>query len=807
MMQTILSDFRYGARMLVKEPGFTLIAILTLALGIGVNTAIFSAVDSVLLKRLPYPDPARLVMSREIQPKAGEMGLAWPNFVDWHGRVQSFEADAAFRQESFTLTGGGSATRIRGAQVSATFFSLVGASPRLGRSFTAAEDAPGGPAVALLTKNFWRTRFGSDPEIVGKSIVLDGNSYNIIGVLPAGLKFSPRAAVYLPIAHFSNNAVWQNRGNHENARCLARLRPGVTLAQAQAEMDAIMERLEQQYPASNAGQRVRISSLNDYLFQDSRFALLVLLGAVAFVLLIACANVANLFLARATRRQKEFAIRATLGAGGWRLIQQLLAESILLSIAGGSAGLLLAYWTVGPLLRFAPDNVPRLADTQIDLRVLFFTLAISIATGILFGLAPALYAAHQDLSSSLKETGASVTSNRSHQRLRSALLVSEVALAIVLVIASGLMVRSMLSVLNVNLGVNPDHVLALDVYLEGAKYKGEDSRRNFFDRSIARVRQLPGVTSSSAVLCTPFTGGCWGSVYLVGDRPVPPQAEIPSSPFNVVDPEYFRTLQIPLLMGRYFDKSDTAQSPPVIIINEAMAKKWWPNESAIGKRIKQGFPQSNGAYREIVGVVGDVKEDGPDSQQRTEVYEPMAQNMGSAMTLMVRTVNDPMTMANTIIGEIHALDADQAVDSVEPLTDYLDGSIAWRKSMAGLLGFFGLLALGLAAIGIYGVMSYTVSQRSHEIGIRMALGARPGQVLQLIVGQGLRMSLIGVAFGLVAALCLTRFFASVLFGVTPRDPVTFATVVLIVVGVAVAGSLVPARRAAKVDPMVALRYE
>jgi putative ABC transport system permease protein len=807
MMQAILNDFRFGFRMLARDPAFSLIAILTLALGIGANTAIFSVVDSVLLKRLPYPDPARLVTFREIQPKAGEMGLSWRNFEDWHGRVQSFESDAAFRQESFTLTGAGPASRIRGAQVSATFFSLVGAAPRLGRFFADAEDKPGARSVLLLTESFWRARFGSDPQIIGKSMVLDGTSYEIIGVLPADLKYFPRAQVYVSIAAFSNNPVWQNRGNHEGSRCLARLRPGATLAQAQSEMDTIMERLEQQYQASNAGQRVRISSLNDFLFQDSRFALLVLLGAVGFVLLIACANVANLFLARATQRQKEFAIRATLGAGGWRLIQQLLAESILLSVAGGSAGLLLAYWAVGPLLRFAPDNVPRLADTQIDLRVLGFTLAISVATGILFGLAPALHASRQDLGNSLKEAGTSTTSNRSRQGLRAALLVSEVALAIVLVIASGLMVRSMLRVLNVNLGVNPDRVLALDVYLEGAKYNNQESRRIFFDQAIARVRQLPGVESASAILCTPFTGGCWGSVYLVGDRPVPAQADIPSSPFNVAEPEYFRTMQIPLLAGRFFDKSDTAKSPPVVIINEAMVKKWWPNESPLGKRIKQGFPQDNSPYREVVGVVGDVKEDGPDAEQRTEVYLPLAQATDSAETLMVRTSGDPMSMAKSVVAAIHEIDSDQAIDSVQPLTDYLASSTAWRRSVAALLGFFGVLALGLAAIGIYGVMSYTVSQRSHEIGIRMALGAHPRRILKLVVGQGLVLSLVGVAIGVVAALGLTQLLATLLFGVTPRDPVTFAGVALLVVGVALAGSFVPARRAASVDPMIALRHE
>jgi putative ABC transport system permease protein len=532
-----------------------------------------------------------------------------------------------------------------------------------------------------------------------------------------------------------------------------------------------------------------------------------LLGAVGLVLLIACANVANLFLARAAARQKEFAIRSTLGAGNWRLIRQLLTESILLSSAGGALGLVLAYWSVTPLLHFAPPSVPRLADTSIDIRVLLFTLTISVATGILFGLAPAFQASHQELSGTLKETGASVTSSRSRQRLRTVLLVSEVALAIVLVIASGLLVRSILGVLHVELGANPDHVLALDVYLEGAKYKKDVDRNAFHDQVIARIQQIPGVKSAGSILCTPFIGGCWGSVYELGDKPIPAQSDLPTSPFNTADPHYFQTMETPLLEGRYFNQSDTLQSPPVVIINATMARKWWPNESPIGKRIKQGFPQSHTPYREVVGVVADIKLDAPDEPQRTEVYTSTAQDSPDAFTLVVRTGADPMAMQKSIVAAIHSVDADQAVDAVQPMTDYLATSTAWRKSVAILLGFFGLLALGLAAIGIYGVMSYTVSQRSHEIGIRLALGAHPRQILGLVVGQGVRVSLLGVGIGIVVSLGLTQLLTSLLFGVTAHDPFTFASVALLVLGVALAGSFVPARRAASVDPIVALRHE
>jgi putative ABC transport system permease protein len=807
MMEKLLQDIQYGFRILAKEPGFAAIAVLTLALGIGANTAIFSVVDAVLLKRLPYPDPARLVVVVEKQPIEGEMGVAWPNFVDWRYRIHAFESVAAARRETFTLTGRGPAFRIDAAQVSPAFFPLLGTAPKIGRAFTDAEDVPGAGPVVMLAEGFWRAYFGGDPNIVGKSIVLDGTSYNVIGVLPAELKYFPRAKIYVPIGQFSQLHGMNVRGNHQGVRCLARLRSGATIAQAQGELDAIMAALEKQYPNSNADLTASVTRLDEYLFHDTRLALLFLLGAVALVLLIVCANVANLFLARATARQKEFAIRTALGAGKGRLVRQLLTESLLLSVAGGLLGLIVANWSISPLLHFAPKDIPRLEETRMDPRVLVFTMGISIAAGLLFGLAPAFHALRDDLGGSLKETGATVTSARSRQRLRSVLLISEVALAIVLVIASGLMVRSILRVLEVKLGLNPDHVLALDVYLSGEKYAKSAARNAFYQQSLTRIRQVPGVKSAGAVMCTPFAGDCWTSVYIVEGRPVPAQADLPSSLFNTAEPGYFQTMQIPLLAGRYFTEADTDSSTPVAIVNESMARKWWPNESALGKRIKQGFPQDESAFYQIVGVVGDVKEEGPDLPQQTEVFLAVAQRTDASLTFVVRTGPDPMSMARNVVSEIHTLDADQAVEDAQPLNDYLGGSLAWRKSVAVLLSIFGLLALGLAAIGIYGVMSYTVSQRSHEIGIRMALGARPKQILGLVVGQGLRMSLVGVGIGVLVALASVQLVRSLLFGITPRDPFTFVGVGLLVMGVAALGSIVPARRAAKVDPLVALRHQ
>jgi len=806
-MTTLLQDLRYGVRMLAKAPGFTVIAILTLALGIGANTAIFSVVDAVLLKRLPYPDPARLMAVYEKQATTGEMSVAWPNFEDWRNQVHAFESVAAARQDTFTLTALGPATRIAAAQVTPAFFPLLGVVPRMGRAFTDAEDVPGAAPVVLLTESFWRKNLGSNPEVIGKSIVMDSTSYTVIGILPGELKYFPRAQVYVPLGQFSHIRGMDTRGNHQGIRCIARLREGASAAQARSELDAIMSALERQYPNSNAGVTATVTPFDEYLFHDTRDALLLLLGAVGLVLLIACANVANLFLARATARQKEFAIRATLGAGKGRLVRQLLTESLLLSVAGGGLGLALANWSMGPLLHFAPQNVSRLEGAQIDVRVLLFTMGVSIVTGILFGFAPALHASRQDLGNSLKATGATVTSTRSREQLRSALLISEVALAIVLVIASGLTVRSILRVLDVKLGANPDHVLAMDVYLTGAKYAKPEARNNFFQEAIARIQQIPGVESAGAILCTPFVGDCWSSVYVIEGRPVPAQTDLPSSLFNVADPNFFHTMQIPLLAGRYFNESDTANSLLVVVINESMARKWWPHESPLGKRIKQGFPQDKTPFREVVGVVGDVKEEGPDVPQRTEIFLPASQEGNAALTLLIRTGPEPVVMARSVANEVHAMDGNQAIDAVQPLTDYLTSSTAWRRSIAVLLGFFGLLALGLAAIGIYGVMSYTVSQRSHEIGIRLALGAHPRQILGLVVGQGVRISLVGVGIGIVAALALTQLLTSLLFGVTPRDPLTFGGVALLVVAVAMLGSFVPARRASSVDPIVALRHE
>jgi len=806
-LNALLQDLRYALRTLARSPGFTAVAVVTLALGIGANTAIFSVVRAVLLKRLPYPEPERLVVLREHHAHAGEMGVAWPTFLDWREQSRTFQKLAGFRTTHTTLSGAAEPELLRVGQVSASFFPVLGVAPAFGRSFAEPDDRPGGPATLLLSHALWRDLFGADPAVVGKTVRLDAAPHTIVGVLPPSFGFFPeRVDVYVPVGLQGGKAGWLERGNHWGMRVLARLAPGATLTEARAEMDTIMERLERAYPKSNSGQRASAVPLSDSLFGDVRAPLWILLVAVVLVLLIACANVAHLQLARAAGRKKELAIRAAIGAGRWRIARQLLTESLLLSAVGGALGLCLAIWAIGPLVSLAPPDVPRLAETRIDPGVLLFTLVVSMLTGTLFGLAPALQASRSDPQAALKESSHTASAGGARQRLRSALFVSEVALAFVLVIGSGLLIRSLLLARSVPPGFRPDGVLALDVVLPDAKYPRE-RRHAFFAQAIAELRGLPGVASASAVLCPPTVGQCWGSVYLVSDRPAPAQAELPSGAFNVAEPSYFRTMQIPLRKGRFFTDTDTGDSPPVVIINETMARRWWPNESPLGKRIKQGFPQDDVPFREIVGVVGDVRQHGLEGPIETEVFLPEAQNPEPAMTLVARTEPAPMSLAVAAAKAIHRVDPEQSVSRIQPMEEYLAESVAGRRSTTLLLGIFGALALVLAPVGIYGVVSYGVAQRTREIGIRTALGARPGDVLHLVLSQALRLAALGMAAGGAAALGLTRLLASLLFGVGPSDPLTFGGVTALLTAVVLLACVWPARRAMRVAPTVALRSE
>jgi putative ABC transport system permease protein len=590
-------------------------------------------------------------------------------------------------------------------------------------------------------------------------------------------------------------------------RLLARLAPGVTLPAARAEVVGIEARLEREYPETNSGLTATLAPLSEYLFRSFEPALWTLLAAVGVVLLIACVNVAHLQLARSAGRQKELAIRAALGAGRGRIVRQLVTESVLLSGIGGALGLLVASWTIGPLVRLAPAAIPRLAETRLDAGVLIFTLAISLLTGMLFGLTPAITASRPDPQGALAEGGRGSTAGRSRQRFRTTLFVSEVALAFVLVIGSGLLIRSLLEIESVSPGFRQERVLALDVSLPDARYSEDAQRAAFFRKAVEALRPLPGVEAASAVYCGPLAGRCWGSIYILSDRPAPPQADLPNAHWNVAEPGYFRTIGIPLLAGREFDESDGADAPKVVIVNETFAKKWWANGDALGKSVKQGWPKDPTPFREIVGVVADVRQEGLDVPALPEVYIPWTQNPMHSMTLLLRTSGAPRSVERAAIAAVHSVDPEQSVSNVTPLTEVLSGSVADRRFLTLLLGFFAALALVLAAVGIYGVVAFGVAERRREIGIRTALGARPADVLGLFLRRALRLSAIGMGAGAVAALGLSRLIASLLFGVGPSDPATFGGVAALLTTVVVAACLIPARRALRVSPTTALRGE
>jgi putative ABC transport system permease protein len=807
-MRTLTQDLRYALRALRQNPAFTAIAVLTLALGIGGVTAIFSVVNAVLLSRPPFADPDRLLVLTETNPQAGTMSVAWPNFEDWRRQSRSFAGLAAYQQDGFNVTLGDGPVRLAGARVSANLFPLLGIRPALGRTFTEEEDRPGAERAVLLTYGAWRGRFGGDPAILGRSLKLDGLPYTVVGVLPPDFRFLPPAEdLFVPAGLSADDPAWTRRGNHNGHLVVGRLRPGVSAAVAAAEMSAIARGLEARYPVSNSGVRVHLEALEKTRVGDVRSPLAVLLAAVLLVLAIACANVANLLLAAGAARRRELAIRSAIGADRRRIVRQLLTESVVLSVGGGALGVALAIWGVGPLAALAPADISGLGHVRVDGAVLAFALGVSVLTGLVFGLAPALQTSDPDLQSALKLEGRSATPGRSRQRLRAGLLVAEVALALMLLAGAGLMVRTMLRLRAVDPGFDPSGVLALTVVLPETRYATPEGRKQFFDGALERMRALPGVRSAEAAFCPPLGGGCWGSVYLIEGRPTPAQADIPSAAFNIVTPGYFEAMGIPLREGRAFDEADRTYDPPVIVVNEAMARLYWPQESALGKRIKQGFPEDDAPYREIVGVVADVPQEGLDVAAHPEVYEPYAQHRISAMTLMVSASGEPERLARTAAAQIGAIDPDQPVQDVQPLSRYVADSVARRRFYAELLGGFAGLALFLAAIGVAGVVSYGVAQRRGEIGIRLALGAERRDVLVLILGQGMRLVLTGEAVGLLGALGLTRVLANLLFGVGATDAATFAGVSALLAAVALVACWLPARRAVHADPLAALRSE
>jgi putative ABC transport system permease protein len=793
--------------MLWKSPGFTLVAILALALGIGANTAIFSVVNAVLLRPLPYRESDRLAIMWE-KAATQDTSVSYLNFTDWRDQNQSFEEITAFRRASFNLIGAGEPERLAGRMASANFFKTFGASLSKGNDFPASEDRVGGQKVVILGHGFWQRRFGGDEAIVGKQITLNNQSYMVIGITAPDFRFGLDTDIYTLIGQ-SEDQCFKSRGCHPGIYVVGRLKPGVSVEQGRADMDAIMGRLGQQYPDTNTDRRIHIESLYDNTVQDVRPALFVLLGAVGFVLLIACANVANLLLARSAVRQKEIAIRTALGASRWRIIRQLLTESVVLGIFGGAIGLLLALWWTDALKSLVPGNIPRMSEARMDLRVLSFTILVSLLTGIVFGLIPALQASKPELQEALKEGDRGSTGGR--HRVRSALVVSEIAIALVLLIGAGLMVKSLWRLQNVSTGFQTRNLLTMQLSYT-VRPNETDRARVFFNELEEKVKATPGVESVALSNGLPFLGAPEDSLQVKG-RPKPKPNEEMMSVEYIVTPDYFRTLGIELKRGRLITEQDRVGTPLVAVIDESFAQKYFPNEDPIGQHLNAGSGVND---VEIIGIVGHVKHYGLDGEVPVDpqyylalrqIPDELVAPVLRTVTMSVRASGDPAQLVGAIRQQVLSTDKDQPVFNARTMEQVIAESIASRRFAMLLLSIFACVALLLASVGIYGVMSYSVTQRTHEIGIRMALGASAGDVLKMVVGQGMLLVIIGVACGLIGAFLVTRVMASLLFNVSTTDPITFAGISLLLALVALLACYIPARRATRVDPMTALRYE
>ncbi|HXG66503.1 MAG TPA: ABC transporter permease, partial [Blastocatellia bacterium] len=783
---------------------FTFVAILTLALGIGANSAIFSVVNAVLLRPLPFFEPENLMILRETLPQGGEGSVSVPNLKDWQEQNDVFTDIVAYQNADFSLQGTEHPERISGAMVSANFFDVLGVPPRLGRGLIAGEDQPGSHRVAILSDQLWQRNFAGDPNIVGRDILVGGENFTVVGVMPPGFHFPSRLTeMWVPLAIPPNLVT--NRGSHWLAT-IGRLKPGVTVEQAQEQMSIIGRRLEEQYPNEQTGRNIKLTPLQEGMVQNIRPALLVLLGAVGFVLLIACVNVANLLLARAAARRREIAIRSAVGAGRGRLVRQFLTESVLLSFLGGALGLLLGKWGVDILVKLAVGILPRANEVGLDGRVVGFTLALSLLTGIIFGLAPALQVSRMDVQEALKEGGNAGNSPRRNW-LRGALVVAEVSSALVLLIGAGLMIKSFARLQEVDTGMRPENVLTLRVTLPPAKYKTPQANVAFYEQVLERVSALPGVQAAGAINLLPIQQwGTNGEIQIEGQEPTP-AGQSPLVEFRTATPDYFRALGIPLMAGRFFNAQDQENSDPVVIVNQTLARQLIPDGQPLGKRILGAGPKGLA----IVGVVGDVKQSGLTQNVRPEIFVPHTQELWPGMTqnmsLVVRAASDPTKLTPAIRQAVLAVDPNQPIYDAQTMEEVIASSTSRSRLNMLLLGIFAGVAMILAMIGIYSVMSYTVTQSTREIGIRMALGAQAGHVLRMVVGYGLMLALIGVALGAAAAFGLTRLMESLLYGVTATDPLTFAGVSALLVGVSVLSCYLPARRALKVDPLVALRYE
>lgn len=806
-MRELFQDLRYGLRLLAKHPGFTVVAALTLALGIGANTAIFSVVNTVLLRPLPFREPEQLVKLYEALPQGGTGSVSVPNLQDWRAQNDVFTEIAAYQFADFNLQGKDEPERVSGANVSSNFFDVLGVRPAQGRTFLKGEDESRSERVVVLSNQLWQRNFGSDPQIVGKRLNIGGESYLVVGVMPRGFTYPSRATELWTPLIFTETQL-SLRGSH-SFNALARLKPGVTLEQAQNEMSAIARRLEQQYPDEQTGRGITLIGLQEEVVQSVRPALLILLGAVGFVLLIACTNVANLLLARAATRQREIAIRTALGAGRARLIRQFLTESVLLALIGGALGLLFAKWGVEGLVALAAGFLPRASEVGLDLRVLGFTLLLSLLTGVVFGLAPALQVSKIDVQEALKEGGSSGTSPRSNW-LRNMLAVLEVASALVLLVGAGLLIKSFVRLQQVESGIRTENVITMRITLPTAKYSSAESATNFYNRTLERVSALPGVEAAGVINLLPIQQyGTNGDVRVEG-HPEYPAGRSPLVELRTASPDYFRALGIRLVSGRFFNAQDAGNSQAVAIVNQSFVQTLMPNEDPIGKRLLRDKDDGTDSMT-IVGVVSDVKQSGLNQAVRPELYapytQPMWEGMTQSMTLVVRTKSDPSTLVPLIRREVLSVDPYQPIYNVQTMETVIERSVSYNRLNMLLLSIFAALALLLALVGIYSVMSYLVTQHTREIGIRMALGARPWDILKLMLGQGLVLTLIGVVIGMAGAFAMTRVMASLLFGVTATDPLTYLGVSLLLLLVSLLACFIPARRAMKVDPMIALRYE
>jgi putative ABC transport system permease protein len=803
---SFLQDLRYGARMLRKNPGFTAVAVLTLALGIGANTAMFSVINAVLLRPLPYTNPQQLLVLQELSPSVGVHSPSYPDFLDWRKQSKTMPQMAALNNRSFNLSGVAQPENINGYAVSPNCLSLFGVRPILGRDFLPSEETPGTAPVALLSYALWQSHFGADPNISGKNLTLDGQTFAIVGVLPPNIRFLDQTDLLAPIGVWAGEMM--NRGDRGDMAGIGRLAPGASVAQARAEMDTIAANLRKEYPI-NAGISVSVTPLRVELAGDARPAILVLFGAVVFVLLIACVNVANLFLARSAARAREIAVRQACGASSQRLVRQMLTESFVLAVFGGGLGIAAGALGIQGLRRLVPTNILQGAVITMDRGVLLFSAAMVVLVAVAFGLAPAWQASQPRVHETLKEGGRSSTSGAQQNRLRSALVIAETALALVLLVGAGLMMKSMYRLLQVNPGFRPERALTMEIDLRTAQYSKPEASLAFWHQVLDRVRVLPGVEAAALGTVVPLTGDHSRADVTIEGMATPEPGKYPHPDYHSVSAGYLDALTIPLLRGRNFAAADTKTAPPVALVNYTMAHRFWPNGDAIGKRLRFGHPEwkDDFPWITVVGVVGDTKLYGLSNPSRLELYLPYEQSPTTEMSLVLRSSVNPASLTSAVREAVLAIDKDQPVADVNTMTQLVNNSVATPRITLVLLGLFSALALVLAAIGTYGVIAYSVQQRTHELGIRLALGAQRRDVMRLVLAHGMKLAGIGIAIGVAAAFGLTRLMASLLFGTGASDPIAFSAASIVLLLVAVAACCIPARRAMRLDPMVALRYE